>query len=160
MASRPLTPPSRRRRPSGTRAFSEEQQEHGGAAVSTAAYRTTARFWEEAFQNWQSEFLSIGVLLVLSIWLRERGSPESKPVHAAHWPQWLTRSSGTRRRRGGSAVHHYAHLLAPRLASAVEERTTRLPQWMTPLPPPDLGRRLASERDQHKLILSLPATEI
>jgi hypothetical protein len=68
----------------GARAYSEEQKQHGGAAVSAPAYATTARFWEEAFQNWQSEFFSIGVLLVLSIRLRERGSPESKPVHAAH----------------------------------------------------------------------------
>lgn len=68
----------------GARAYSEEQQEHGGAAVSTAGYVTTAQFWEEAFQNWQSEFFAIGVLLVLSIRLRERGSPESKPVHAPH----------------------------------------------------------------------------
>jgi hypothetical protein len=41
-------------------------------------------FWYESFQNWQSEFLSIGVLLVLGIYLRERGSPESKPVAAPH----------------------------------------------------------------------------
>ena len=68
----------------GARADSEEQQEHGGVPVSVPEYVSTARFWEEAFQNWQSEFFSIGVLLVLSIRLRDRGSPESKPVHAAH----------------------------------------------------------------------------
>ena len=68
----------------GARAYSEEQEQHGGRAVSVPAYVTTSRFWEEAFQNWQSEFLSIGMLLVLSIRLRDRGSPESKPVHAAH----------------------------------------------------------------------------
>jgi hypothetical protein len=43
-----------------------------------------AGFWYESFQNWQSEFLSIGVLLVLGIFLRQRGSPESKPVGAPH----------------------------------------------------------------------------
>jgi hypothetical protein len=68
----------------GARAYSEEQQEHGGAPVSVPSYVTTSRFWEEAFQNWQSEFFAIGVLLVLSIRLRDRGSPESKPVHAPH----------------------------------------------------------------------------
>ncbi len=68
----------------GARAYSEEQQQHGGAPVSGPSYLTTARFWEEAFQNWQSEFFAIGVLLVLSVRLRDRGSPESKPVHAAH----------------------------------------------------------------------------
>ena len=41
-------------------------------------------FWYESFQNWQSEFLSISVLIVLGIYLRERGSPESKPVAAPH----------------------------------------------------------------------------
>ena len=41
-------------------------------------------FWYESFQNWQSEFLSMGVLVVLGIYLRERGSPESKPVAAPH----------------------------------------------------------------------------
>jgi Domain of unknown function (DUF6766) len=41
-------------------------------------------FWYESFQNWQSEFLSIGTLVVLGIFLRERGSPESKPVYAPH----------------------------------------------------------------------------
>ncbi len=43
-----------------------------------------SEFWYESFQNWQSEFLSIGALVVLGIFLRERGSPESKPVHAPH----------------------------------------------------------------------------
>jgi hypothetical protein len=41
-------------------------------------------FWYESFQNWQSEFLSIAVLLILGIFLREQGSPESKPVAAPH----------------------------------------------------------------------------
>ena len=43
-----------------------------------------AQFWFESFQNWQSEFLSTAVLIVLAIFLRERGSPESKPVAAPH----------------------------------------------------------------------------
>jgi hypothetical protein len=68
----------------GSRAYNQEQELHGGSTVSATAYVTTARFWEEAFQNWQSEFFAIGVLLVLSIRLRDRGSPESKPVHASH----------------------------------------------------------------------------
>ena len=53
----------------------------------TAAERLAdPEFWYESFQNWQSEFLSIGALVVLAIFLRERGSPESKPVHAPHCP--------------------------------------------------------------------------
>ena len=68
----------------GARDYSQEQLEHGGQAVSMGAYLGTSRFWFESFQNWQSEFLSVGVLIVLSIFLRQRGSPESKPVHEPH----------------------------------------------------------------------------
>jgi hypothetical protein len=68
----------------GAAEFSEEQLVHGGAAVSTLAYVGTSRFWFESFQNWQSEFLSVGMLFVLTVFLRERGSPQSKPVAAAH----------------------------------------------------------------------------
>jgi hypothetical protein len=50
--------------------------------VSAAGYLATSRFWFESLQNWQSEFLSVAVLVVLSIWLREQGSPQSKPVGA------------------------------------------------------------------------------
>jgi hypothetical protein len=45
---------------------------------------TTSAFWFQSFQNWQSEFLSVGTMVVLSVFLRQRGSPESKPVDAAH----------------------------------------------------------------------------
>jgi hypothetical protein len=69
---------------SGTRQYNAEQRLHGQAPVSMLQYLGTARFWFESFQNWQSEFLAVGTVVVLSIWLRERGSPESKPVHRAH----------------------------------------------------------------------------
>jgi hypothetical protein len=68
----------------GARAYSEEQLAHGGAAVDTWQYLATARFWFESFQNWQSEFLALFAMVVLSIFLRQRGSPESKPVDAPH----------------------------------------------------------------------------
>lgn len=68
----------------GAREYSQQQLEHGGQAVSMGAYMGTSRFWFESFQNWQSEFLSVGALIVLSIFLRQRGSPESKPVHERH----------------------------------------------------------------------------
>lgn len=65
----------------GAREYRQEQLEHGSASsISTLAYMGTSRFWFESFQNWQSEFLSVGVLVVLSVFLRERRSPESKPV--------------------------------------------------------------------------------
>jgi hypothetical protein len=68
----------------GARAYSEEQQAHGGAVVGTMDYLATPRFWYESFQNWQSEFLAVFAIVVFSIWLRQWGSPESKPVHAPH----------------------------------------------------------------------------
>jgi hypothetical protein len=48
--------------------------------MSVLEYLVTARFWFESLQNWQSEFLSVGALIVLGIYLRQRGSTESKPV--------------------------------------------------------------------------------
>src|SRR5215210_2985072 len=68
----------------GARAYSAEQLAHGGTAVNTLGYVRTSQFWFESFQNWQSEFLAVGALVVLSVYLRQRGSPESKPVAAAH----------------------------------------------------------------------------
>ena len=65
--------------------YSEEQQQHGESSVTPLQYLSTSRFWSESFQNWQSEFMSIGVLVVLSIFLRQRGSPESKPVAEPHY---------------------------------------------------------------------------
>lgn len=55
-----------------------------GPPASAWAMLGRAQFWFESFQNWQSEFLSIGVLVVFSIFLRQKGSPESKPVHFPH----------------------------------------------------------------------------
>jgi hypothetical protein len=46
-------------------------------------YITDTRFWFESFQNWQSEFLSVFAIVVLSIYFRQKGSPQSKPVDAA-----------------------------------------------------------------------------
>jgi hypothetical protein len=68
----------------GAANYNEEQLEHGGQTVSIGEYLMTSRFWFESFQNWQSEFLAIGAMVVLSIFLRQRGSPESKPVDAPH----------------------------------------------------------------------------
>jgi hypothetical protein len=68
----------------GASAYSEEQLAHGGSAVSVLDYVQTSRFWFESFQNWQSEFLALLAMVVLSIFLRQRGSPESKPVDAPH----------------------------------------------------------------------------
>ncbi|WES98867.1 hypothetical protein P2W68_04465 [Chryseobacterium arthrosphaerae] len=52
--------------------------------VTALQYISESRFWFESFQNWQSEFLAVASLVILSIWLREKGSPESKPVDMSH----------------------------------------------------------------------------
>lgn len=67
-----------------TRRMNEEALLHGQPARTMAGTLAEPQFWFESFQNWQSEFLSIAVLIVLGIYLRERGSPESKPVAAPH----------------------------------------------------------------------------
>jgi len=69
----------------GAREYNQDQAEHGSAErVTTLQYMATSRFWFESLQNWQSEFLAVGLMVVLSIWLRQKGSPESKPVDAPH----------------------------------------------------------------------------
>jgi hypothetical protein len=69
----------------GAGEYNEEQITHGqGEHVTVLQYLGTARFWFESLQNWQSEFLAIAAMVVLSIFLRQQGSPESKPVDAAH----------------------------------------------------------------------------
>ena len=70
---------------SGARKFNEEEQAHGATeTVSAIGYMAKPQFWYESLQNWQSEFLAVLAIVLLSIWLRQWGSPESKPVHAAH----------------------------------------------------------------------------
>ncbi|HEX8456701.1 MAG TPA: DUF6766 family protein [Pyrinomonadaceae bacterium] len=70
----------------GAGEYNQDQFEHGAAGQRTTAlaYMTTSRFWFESLQNWQSEFFSIGLMVLLTIWLRQKGSPESKPVDAPH----------------------------------------------------------------------------
>jgi Domain of unknown function (DUF6766) len=68
----------------GARAFNAEQAAHGRPAVSTLGFLFRSDFWFQSLQNWQSEFLAVGALVVLSVYLRQRGSAESKPVHAPH----------------------------------------------------------------------------
>jgi len=66
------------------RQAADEAAMHGGTAESFGQYLTSPQLWFESFQNWQSEFLSTAVLVVLSIWLRQKDSPESKPITAPH----------------------------------------------------------------------------
>ena len=64
--------------------FNDSQREHEEATVSWLGYLGRADFWEKTLQNWQSEFLAVGTMAVFTIYLRQRGSPESKPVGAPH----------------------------------------------------------------------------
>lgn len=68
----------------GTANHNETLAEHGQQPLTTWEYLRSSQFWFESFQNWQSEFLAIFSMVVLSIYLRQRGSPESKPVDAPH----------------------------------------------------------------------------
>jgi hypothetical protein len=68
----------------GRIAYNAEQFDHHLDAVSWLQYLGTSDFWNRTLQNWQSEFLAVGSMVVLSIYLRQRGSPESKPVGAPH----------------------------------------------------------------------------
>ncbi len=70
---------------SGARKYNQEERAHGsGEQVTAIGYMAKPQFWYESLQNWQSEFLAVLAIVVLSIWLRQWGSPESKPVHASH----------------------------------------------------------------------------
>jgi hypothetical protein len=64
--------------------YNDEQKDHGESALSWSSYIATSDFWEKTLQNWQSEFLAIGTMAVFTVYLRQRGSPESKPVGAPH----------------------------------------------------------------------------
>ncbi|MFF0204476.1 DUF6766 family protein [Streptomyces sp. NPDC005017] len=68
----------------GTAAYNEQQLRRLEDPVTWAGYVATADFWNRTLQNWQSELLAVAAMVVLSIYLRQRGSPESKPVGAAH----------------------------------------------------------------------------
>ena len=68
----------------GWGSFNEARLQRLQDPISWTAYLTNADFWARTLQNWQSEFLAVGAMAVLAIYLRQRGSPESKPVGAPH----------------------------------------------------------------------------
>ena len=69
----------------GMVAFNEEQMSHGEPPVGGWEFVSSSQFWFESFQNWQSEFLSLAAMVGFTIVLRQRGSPESKPVDAPYF---------------------------------------------------------------------------
>jgi hypothetical protein len=66
----------------GMTAYNQEQHDHGEPRLSWLSYIGSSQFWESTLQNWQSEFLAVGSFAILAVYLRQRGSPESKPVGA------------------------------------------------------------------------------
>lgn len=68
----------------GASAYNEKQIQDLQETLTWGQYVLSPEFWNRTLQNWQSEFLAVGSMVVLSIYLRQRGSPESKPVGAAH----------------------------------------------------------------------------
>ena len=70
---------------SGVVEFNEERAAHGEPPATVGEYMRSSTFWFESFQNWQSEFLSLAAMVGFSIFMRQRGSPESKPVDAPIW---------------------------------------------------------------------------
>jgi hypothetical protein len=68
----------------GWAAFNNEQLGSYSDPVSWVAYLGQADFWNRSFQNWQSEMLAVGSMAIFTVYLRQRGSPESKPVGAPH----------------------------------------------------------------------------
>jgi hypothetical protein len=64
--------------------YNADQGDHDESPVSWAGYLVRPDFWEKTLQNWQSEFLAVGTMAAYTIYLRQRGSPESKPVGAPH----------------------------------------------------------------------------
>jgi hypothetical protein len=68
----------------GWSAYNADQLDHQAATVDWLGYVGTNDFWDRTLQNWQSEFLAVGSMAILSVYLRQRGSAESKPVGAPH----------------------------------------------------------------------------
>jgi hypothetical protein len=69
----------------GVVVYNSENAEHAQAAIGWLEYLATPDFWSRTLQNWQSEFLAVGAMIAFSIFLRQRGSSESKPVGSPHY---------------------------------------------------------------------------
>ena len=68
----------------GYEEYNDERQTHGEASVSYTEYFSSGHFIEATFENWESEFLQMRMYVVLTVFLRQKSSPESKPVDASH----------------------------------------------------------------------------
>ena len=64
--------------------YNSSQLDHHEAALSLWQYAGASDFWNRTLQNWQSEFLAVASMVLFSVWLRQRGSTQSKPVGEPH----------------------------------------------------------------------------
>ncbi len=103
---------------SGVRVYNSDQLEHGGQAVSLGSYLLTGDFYEATFENWESEFLQMGMYVVLTAYLFQRGSSESKSPDASAPQDEDPRKAAGRPdapwpvRRGGWVLTAYENSLA------------------------------------------------
>lgn len=98
----------------GHTAHNDELREHGQAAIGFAAYLAGGDFWSATFENWESEFLQMGVYVLLTVWLRQKGSAESRPFEEDEEPSTPTPLSSQPRawRRTGFVRWLYANSLS------------------------------------------------
>lgn len=98
----------------GMAAHNQELTEHGQATLSTGAYFVSGDFWSATFENWESEFLQMGVYVLLTVWLRQKGSAESRPMNEADEDKPATPESRQpwAWRRGGLVRWLYANSLS------------------------------------------------
>src|ERR671915_2008435 len=96
--------------------YNSEQREHKSPAVSFGSYLTTGHFGEAVFENWESEFLQMASYVLLTVWLRQRGSAESKSLSGGddvdREPDPSKRNAPKVLRRGGLAVKLYENSLS------------------------------------------------
>jgi len=98
----------------GHAAHNQELFEHGKATIGWHAYLTSGDFWSATFENWESEFLQMGVYVLLTVWLRQKGSAESRPMDEAEDDTEPTPVERQPRawRRGGVVRWLYANSLS------------------------------------------------
>src|SRR4051794_2086 len=69
---------------SGWSVYNQDAMDHKQPAIAWVDYLHSSDFWQDTLQNWQSQFLAVGSIVIFSVFLRQRGSPQSKPVGEAH----------------------------------------------------------------------------
>jgi hypothetical protein len=98
----------------GHAAYNQDLTEHGRASLAITAYLASGDFWSATFENWESEFLQMGVYVLLTVWLRQKGSAESRPMDTAEEidapTPWQEQPAAWR--RGGAIRWIYANSLS------------------------------------------------